>query len=80
MRFVYLSAVLAGIILAGTAGSSLIEGWTLDEALYMTVISLTTAGYGEVHALSPAGRMFTIVLLLVGVGTVFYVMASVAKR
>ncbi|MEE9241380.1 MAG: NAD-binding protein [bacterium] len=79
MRFVYLSAVLAGIILAGTAGYSLIEGWTLDEALYMTVISLTTAGYGEVHALSPAGRGFTIVLLLVGVGTVFYVMASVAE-
>ncbi len=54
MRFVYLSAVLAGVILAGTAGYVLIEGWTLDEALYMTVISLTTAGYGEVHALSPA--------------------------
>ncbi len=79
MRFVYISAVLASIILGGTAGYSLIEGWRLDESLYMTIISLTTVGYGEVHPLSAAGRGFTIVLLVVGVGAVLYVTASVAE-
>ncbi len=79
MQFFYFSAILIGITLFGTAGYTLIEGWTLSEAFYMTIISLTTVGYQEVHPLSPAGRMFTAVLLLVGVGAVFYVMAGIAE-
>lgn len=60
------------LILAGTAGYILIEGWPLLDALYMTVITLTTVGYREVHQLSTAGIVFTMVFVLVGVFTIFY--------
>jgi voltage-gated potassium channel len=62
------------VLIIGTTGYVLIEGWSVSDALFMTVTSITTVGYREVHELSPAGRYFTMVLLLGGVGTVFYVL------
>jgi voltage-gated potassium channel len=58
----------------GTLGYRLIEGppWTWLDALYMSAITLTTVGYLEVHPLSPAGRVFTIVLCMTGVFTLFF--------
>jgi voltage-gated potassium channel len=63
----------------GTVGYELIEGWSFLDALYMTITTLTTVGYGEVHPLSEAGRVFTIILILVGVGTVLYALSAGAK-
>jgi voltage-gated potassium channel len=62
-------------LLVGTIGYRFIEGgdWSLFDALYMTVITITTVGYQEVHPLSPAGRAFTIVLSLTGVFALLYV-------
>ena len=57
----------------------LIEKWSLFDALYMTVITLTTVGYNEVHDLSQPGRAFSIVLILSGVGTMFYMFGVAAK-
>ena len=59
-------------MVGGPVGYMLIEGWSALDAVYMTVITITTVGYGEVHPLSTAGRVFTIGLILVGVGTFFY--------
>lgn len=56
----------------GTVGYMLIEGWGFVDAFYMTTISLTTVGFGEVRPLSALGRMFTVFLLLAGVSTVAY--------
>lgn len=56
----------------GTAGYVTLEGWSAFDALYMTVITLGTVGYGETHALSTAGRAFTMVLILGGVFSIFY--------
>ena len=56
-----------------------IEGWDVVDSFYMTIITLTTVGYGEVRELSLAGRMFTVALLLVGVGMVFYGAATIAE-
>jgi voltage-gated potassium channel len=56
----------------GTLGYVLIEGWPIWDAFYMTVITVTTVGYGEVHPLSRAGRVFTVGILLSGVGAFFY--------
>lgn len=61
---------LFAILAVGTAGYQIIEGWTWIESLYMTVITVSTVGFGELHPLSDAGRIFTTVLICVGVGIV----------
>jgi voltage-gated potassium channel len=71
-------AVLAVVIAAGTLGYMAIEGWSAWDAFYMTIISVTTVGYREVHALSRAGQVFTSALLVLGVGTAFYTFTLVA--
>src|SRR4051812_16371608 len=72
-RFWMMLLIPTALILAGTLGYYLIEPeYTLFDALYMTVITVTTVGYGEVKPLSTAGRVFTIFLLLGGVFTIFY--------
>ncbi len=60
------------LFLGGTVGYVLIEGWTWPDAFYMTAITLTTVGFGEVRPLSPTGRAFTVFLILSGVGSVAY--------
>ncbi|MDY6843495.1 MAG: potassium channel protein [Thermodesulfobacteriota bacterium] len=67
------------ILFGGTLGYSFIEGWSLLESLYMTVITLTTVGYGEVHEISPFGRLFTIVLIITGVGIVAYIIGTFTR-
>jgi voltage-gated potassium channel len=64
--------LLACVISGGTIGYTVIEGWDPFDALYMTVISVTTVGYREVHPLSRAGELFTIGIVTVGVATVLY--------
>jgi voltage-gated potassium channel len=63
-----LPLVLAAAAVAyGTFGFQFVEGWGWLDAFYMTVITLTTVGYGEVHPLDAAGKLFTISLLALGV-------------
>jgi len=62
--------LVATVTLAGTAGYRWIEGWPLSECLYMTVITISTVGFKEVHALSRAGHIFTVLLIFFGIGTV----------
>jgi voltage-gated potassium channel len=65
-------SLLLLILLAGTLGYHVIEGWSLFDALYMTVITLATVGYGETHPLSIAGRVFTLFLILGGMGIILF--------
>ncbi|HSB51943.1 MAG TPA: NAD-binding protein [Dissulfurispiraceae bacterium] len=67
------------IVLFGTAGYVGIEGWGVLDSLYMTIITLTTVGYREVHPLSDRGLVFTMILLVSGVGTFFYVVTAGAR-
>jgi voltage-gated potassium channel len=64
--------VLIALLAAGTLGYQLVEGWGWFDALYMTVITLTTVGFHEVHPVSAGGRVFTMVLAMGGVFTAFY--------
>jgi len=72
------SALLAlGVItVAGVLGYMVFEGWSFTDALYMTVITLTTVGYREVRTLDTTGQLWTMLLLVTGVGTLFYAAVS----
>jgi len=63
---------LVSALVGGTLGYSLIEGWRPLDSLYMTVITITTVGYGEVRPLSRAGTVFTMILILSSVGMVAF--------
>lgn len=67
-RLIFILAGFAAIVMAGTLGYGFIEQWGWFDALYMTLITLTTVGYGETHPLTDRGRLFTMVLLIAGVG------------
>ncbi len=71
-RLLVLLLVPVVLLVAGTVGYALIEGWSYFDALYMTVITLSTVGYAETHELSAAGRTFTMLLILGGVFTLVY--------
>jgi voltage-gated potassium channel len=57
----------------GTSGYMIIEGWDVIDSMFMTTITLATVGYSEVNKISPAGRMFTVVLIFFGVSLFLYV-------
>lgn len=67
------------LVILGTAGYMLIERWSVIDALYMTVITLAAVGYGEVHEISHAGRIFTIILIFFGVSFVLYVFSNLIQ-
>ena len=67
------------LIVGGTAGYMLIEGWPWPDAFYMTAITLTTVGFGEVQPLSSNGRLFTTALIFLGVGAVAYGLSSLGE-
>ncbi|MGD9972090.1 MAG: TrkA family potassium uptake protein [Desulfatirhabdiaceae bacterium] len=70
---------LVALVMGGALGYVLIEDWDLIDALYMTVITLATIGYGEVHSLSRIGRIYTMFLILVGVGFLGYLGAAIIQ-
>jgi len=71
---VVLLLILLGI---GTAGYRLIEGWSFLDALYMTVTTVTTVGFREVQPMHTAGRVFTMFLILLGVGVALYILVGI---
>ncbi|MFD2934062.1 potassium channel family protein [Spirosoma flavum] len=71
--------VILGISLLGIIGYMYIEQYNFVDALYMTVISITTAGYTEVRPLSPAGRLFTVFLLISSFTTFAYALALITQ-
>ena len=64
---------LIGIILAGTLWYWKVEGWRFTESLYMTVITLTTVGFSEVQPMGDRGRIFTTLLIFLGIVIVGYI-------
>ena len=78
-RILILTAILLALLLFGSLGFVWVEGWDFFDALYMTVITLSTVGYQEVHPLSPAGRLYNIGLILVGMGVLAYIITSLAR-
>ena len=78
-KIVLWASVLLAILFLGSLGFVWIEGWSFFDGLYMTGITLTTVGFGEVHPLSKVGRAYTLVLLLAGMGVMLYIVTSLAR-
>jgi voltage-gated potassium channel len=78
-KLLTLSLLLLAVVGAGTAGYVLITGCSFIDALYMTVISVTTVGFREVRPLTSAGKVFTIVLIITGLGIVFYFLETIVE-
>jgi len=76
-RLVWSLAALAGLVILGTLGYAVIEGQSLSDSLYMTVITVTAVGYEEVWPLSPAGRAYTMVVLIGGLSWMGFWFASI---
>ena len=79
-RLVRFGVILPAIAVVGTCGYMIIEGWRFTDALYMTVITLSTVGFSEVAPLSPEGRFFTTLLIVAGVAAVAYLFSAISQH
>ena len=66
-RFIGTAMFFVAIVALGTVAYQVVEGWSLGDSFYMTVITVTAVGYAEVHPLSPAGRLLTLFVLFGGI-------------
>jgi voltage-gated potassium channel len=78
-KLLFLTVILAALLFLGSLGFVWLEGWNYFDALYMTVATLTTLGGGEVQPLSKVGRVYTMVLLLAGMGVLLVIVTSLAR-
>ena len=80
VRHLKVSITVLGLLISlGTLGYMGIEGWDFLDSLYMTVITLATVGFREVHLLSDHGKIFTMLLIVVGVSVLGYIVGSLAQ-
>src|SRR5579862_5232471 len=76
-RFAYVALALAAVLAIGTAGFMVLEGYSLFEAFYTTLLTMTTVGYGD--TLHFSGRVLNAFLLVVGVTTILIAIGAVTQ-
>lgn len=76
-RIYYFLALLILVIAGGTCGFKLVEGWSWTDSFYMTIITISTVGFGEVHNLSFYGKIFTSILIISSFGTFGFAITSI---
>jgi voltage-gated potassium channel len=74
------AAIALGMIALGTVVYRWVEGWSLLDAFYFSVVTLATVGYGDFSPATAAGKLFTVAYILVGVGLLGSFLALVAQR
>ena len=72
MKVVIVMGLPLLLMILGTVGYHQVEGWTWEESFYMKVITISTVGYSELHDMTEAGRMFSVLLILVSFGSLAY--------
>lgn len=77
-RLYNIVGALLTVLLIGTVGFRLTEGWAWGDAFYATVITTTTIGYGDLSPITPGGRLFAIVYAIVAIGVVGYSISRLA--
>src|SRR5437773_318346 len=78
-RFLLIALAIATTLLIGTVGFTLIDGFPPFDAFYMTLTTMTTVGYGEIHPLSRNGRIFNSLLIAFGVTTIFIAIGAMTQ-
>ena len=78
-KFILPLLYLGSLTLLGTVGYVIIADYNWIDSLFMTIITISTVGYGEIHPLSPAGRLFTIFLIITSIGLVAYYLTFVTR-
>ena len=78
-RLLNIALIFTTIVVVGGVGYIVIEGWSWIDAFYMAVITVTTVGFGEVHPLTSAGRLFTSALVVLGVAAITYSFTALAN-
>src|ERR1017187_2734691 len=78
-RIILIGALIASAMVIGIAGFRLIEGYSFFDAFYMTLITITTVGYQEVHPLSQAGRVFNSFVIFFGVTAMFIAVGAMTQ-
>ncbi len=71
--------LLVGIFVAGIAGFMVMEGYSFIDAVYMTVITISTVGYREVHPLSDTGKIFTVLLIISSFGIFVFAISNLTR-
>jgi voltage-gated potassium channel Kch len=79
-EFHILAAGLILTIATGSAFYTLVEGWSVLNAAYFSVVTLATVGYGDLSPATPAGKLFTMAYIMVGIGLLAGFANAVAKR
>jgi voltage-gated potassium channel len=78
-RFLFILVAITATLLIGTTGFTWIEHYPPFDAFYMTLTTMTTVGYGEIHPLSRAGRVFNSFLIIFGVSTIFIAIGAMTQ-
>ncbi|HVP49485.1 MAG TPA: potassium channel protein [Bryobacteraceae bacterium] len=78
-RLAYIAIGIALTLVMGTVGFTVIEGYPIFDAFYMTLITITTVGYAEIHPLSHAGRIFNSFLIFFGVTVMFFAIGAMTQ-
>ena len=78
-KFIVPLLYLGSLTIIGTVGYVIIDDYNWLDSLFMTVITISTVGYGEIHPLSPGGRLFTIFLIITSIGLVAYYLTFVTR-
>jgi voltage-gated potassium channel len=76
-KFMTAAVLIISVVCFGTLGYTILEGWTVFDSLYMTVITIATVGFGEVQRLDLAGRIFTMIVIMLGIGVGGYAVATI---
>ena len=78
-RLLRIAIAIALTLAMGTVGFTVVEHWPLFDSFYMTLITITTVGYEEIHPLSQGGRIFNSFLILFGVSTMFFAIGGMTQ-
>jgi len=78
-RFILIVVAIVTTLVIGTLGFTFIAGYPVFDAFYMSLTTMTTVGYGEIHPLSHAGRVFNSFLIVIGVTTIFIAIGSMTQ-